>query len=108
KGSRKIHNDPITSIKFSNQKNYLITTSDDCYLKVFHIDHKKELKLIRSVRLSDQLKSIQVIEDQQRIVASDSSGYIKFWSLNNLKSINTMKLEADTDHRSGIMYVKKI
>ena len=90
------HNSDINKIILSSN-GYLLSCSDDQKIKIWEKKDNNQFVLIKHLEHSDQIFSILLLEDKNRLISSGNYE-AKLWNLNinDLKNINLIKLFDDT------------
>lgn len=90
------HTSDITSISFSHDEQYLVTSAKDNVLNIYTL---KDLKLLRTLPVFEQIETIAFVKegDHEYVITSGEKGNLKKWDIHKKESILEKSLER---HRS--------
>ena len=83
----KAHNAPIKSIDFSSDGKFIITGSNDQYIKLFSISERKFKA--NYLGHNNWVKSVRFSPDVRLIVSGSEDNTVKIWDVNKYCVVNT-------------------
>ena len=103
-----IHNNAINSVLWIDNKNYLITASDDSIIRIFRAsDYGRALQAIRKFRgHTDFVRCIKYIHQENVLVSIGYDANIKIWNIDNFKRCGAISTGGEGRMSGSIAHIK--
>ena len=103
-----VHNRTINNVVWIDHKNYLLTGSNDSFIRIFRAsDQGRTLQAIHTFRgHTDCVRYIKYIHDENVLLSIGYDANIRLWNIDNFKRCATIHTSSEGNMSGSIAYIK--